>query len=69
MHNPEGIDRTILNAPFLKVTGSLTGTFNKAAWTVLMDDVDETPNLNVGVSADGTVSARWAPQGTLIKLF
>jgi autotransporter-associated beta strand protein len=69
VHNSGGIDKTALNAPFLKVTGSLTGSFNKSAWTVLMDGVDETPNLNVGVGADGTVYARWAPQGTLIKLF
>ena len=69
VHNPGGMEKTALNAPFLQVTGSLTGAFDKTAWTVLMDSVDATPNLNVGVGADGTVCVRWAPQGTLVKLF
>jgi len=57
------------NTPFLQVTGMLTGTFSQTAWTVLMDGTDETPNLNIGVSADGIIYARWAPRGTRIKLF
>lgn len=66
VHNPDGIDKADLNVPFLKVTG--TGSFDKTGWTVLMDGVDETPNLNVSVDAGGTVYARWAPRGTLFKL-
>ena len=68
VHNPGGIDRTGLNAPFLKVTGSLTGAFSRSAWTVLMDGVAATPNLSVGVAADGTVYARWRPMGTVIRV-
>jgi len=34
----------------------------------VMDGVDETPNLSLRTGADGIAYARWAPQGTLIKL-
>lgn len=69
VHNPTGLDPTTLRAPFLRVTGSLTGTFSKSAWTVLMDGVETTPSLNVGVAGDGTVYAKWAPPGLLIKVY
>jgi len=47
----------------------LTGTFSKSAWTVLMDGVEPTPSLNVGVAGDGTVYAKWGPPGLLIKVY
>lgn len=68
VHNPGGIDRTALNVPFLKMTGSVAGTFDKSAWAVRMDGVDATPNLGVGCAADGTVYARWRPAGTIIQV-
>jgi autotransporter-associated beta strand protein len=67
VHNPDGIDRTEVNVPLFRVTGSLNG-FDPSAWTVLLDGAEPSAKLRLRQNADGTVYARWAPLGTLIRM-
>jgi autotransporter-associated beta strand protein len=69
VHNPDGIDRTVLNAPLFRVTGSVRGASDLSAWRVRMEGVESTSDLRVRVDGNGIAYARWSPVGTLIKLF
>jgi len=69
VHNPDGIDRTALNVPLFRVTGSVSGASDPSAWRVRMDGVAPTSDLRVRVDGNGIAYARWSPLGTLIKLF
>jgi autotransporter-associated beta strand protein len=64
--NPNNLPREQLGVPFLSF-GTLEGGTNLVNWTVEVAGYSATKNMRV-LARNGTLTACWAPQGTLIRL-
>ena len=64
--NPNNLPREQLSVSFLSF-GTLVGDTNLVNWTVEVAGYSATKNMRV-LARNGTLTACWAPQGTLIRL-